>query len=136
MFPVAWTTLYTGMGGMTAVDPCTTFLALLFLLVFHSLSGCGPFTCVTAPIWCGETEEVSHVKHLSHLACLGGSKKVGSKALVNILCLYGTVVATMVSWYPVNKMATLLLAPYLAWLTLASSLTYCIWRDNPDKKVE
>uniref|UniRef100_UPI00398F0EA6 protein kinase C alpha type isoform X3 n=1 Tax=Pristiophorus japonicus TaxID=55135 RepID=UPI00398F0EA6 len=31
---------------MTAGDPCTTFLALLFLLVFHSLSGCGPFTCV------------------------------------------------------------------------------------------
>uniref|UniRef100_UPI00398F30D8 neuronal tyrosine-phosphorylated phosphoinositide-3-kinase adapter 1-like isoform X2 n=1 Tax=Pristiophorus japonicus TaxID=55135 RepID=UPI00398F30D8 len=30
---------------MTTGDACTTFLALLFLLVFHSLSGCGPFTC-------------------------------------------------------------------------------------------
>uniref|UniRef100_UPI00398F6542 protein SLC31A2 isoform X3 n=1 Tax=Pristiophorus japonicus TaxID=55135 RepID=UPI00398F6542 len=35
----------SGKRGMTAGDPCTTFLALLFLLVFHSLSGCGPFTC-------------------------------------------------------------------------------------------
>uniref|UniRef100_UPI00398E6A9E protein kinase C beta type isoform X2 n=1 Tax=Pristiophorus japonicus TaxID=55135 RepID=UPI00398E6A9E len=31
---------------MTTGDPCITFLALLFLLVFHSLAGCGLFSCV------------------------------------------------------------------------------------------
>ena len=42
----------------------------------------------------------------------------------------------MVSWYPINKTATLLMAPYLSWLCLATCLNYCIWRDNPEKKEE
>lgn len=53
---------------------------------------------------------------------------------MEIVILSGTVAATMVSWYPINKTATLLMVPYLMWLTLASSLSYCIWRDNPDKE--
>nr|ACM08760.1 Translocator protein [Salmo salar] len=53
-------------------------------------------------------------------------------ALIEIVMLTGAVGATMVSWYPVNRTASLLLTPYLAWLCLATSLNYCIWRDNPD----
>lgn len=56
------------------------------------------------------------------------------QALVELVVLTGTVAATMVSWYPVNRTATLLLTPYLAWLCLANSLNYCIWRDNPETK--
>lgn len=56
------------------------------------------------------------------------------QALIDIVGLYGLVLATMYSWYPINKTATLLMLPYLAWLTLATSLTYCIWRDNPEKE--
>ncbi|XP_068598679.1 translocator protein [Brachionichthys hirsutus] len=55
-------------------------------------------------------------------------------ALVDIVVLTGTVGATMVSWYRVSQPATLLMVPYLAWLCLATSLNYCIWRDNPEKK--
>ncbi|KAK6321156.1 hypothetical protein J4Q44_G00081320 [Coregonus suidteri] len=53
-------------------------------------------------------------------------------ALIEIVILTGAVGATMASWYPVNHTASLLLTPYLAWLCLATSLNYCIWRDNPD----
>lgn len=55
------------------------------------------------------------------------------QAMLDIVGLYGLVVGTMYSWYPVNKTATALMLPYLAWLTLATCLTYCIWRDNPEK---
>ena len=56
------------------------------------------------------------------------------QALMDIVGLYGLVLATMYSWYPINKTATLLMLPYLAWLTLATSLTYCIWKDNPKER--
>lgn len=56
------------------------------------------------------------------------------QAMIEIVMLTGTVAATMVSWYPISRTATLLMVPYLAWLCLATSLNYCIWRDNPDPK--
>uniref|UniRef100_A0A9J7YYM0 Translocator protein n=1 Tax=Cyprinus carpio carpio TaxID=630221 RepID=A0A9J7YYM0_CYPCA len=55
-------------------------------------------------------------------------------AMIELVMLTGTVAATMVSWYPISRTATLLMVPYLAWLCLANSLNYCIWRDNPDPK--
>lgn len=58
------------------------------------------------------------------------------QALIEIMFLTGTVGATMVSWYSISRTATLLMAPYLSWLCLATSLNYCIWRDNPEKKEE
>lgn len=58
------------------------------------------------------------------------------QAFFEIILLTGTVGATMCSWYPISRTATLLMAPYLAWLSLATSLSYCIWRDNPEKKEE
>ncbi|XP_055726188.1 translocator protein-like [Salvelinus fontinalis] len=54
-------------------------------------------------------------------------------ALIKIVMLTGAVGATMASWYPVNRTASLLLTHYLAWLCLATSLNYCIWRENPDE---
>lgn len=55
---------------------------------------------------------------------------------MEIVLLTGTVGATMVSWYPISRTASLLMAPYLAWLCLATSLNYCIWRDNREEKKE
>ncbi|KAA0712872.1 Translocator protein [Triplophysa tibetana] len=54
--------------------------------------------------------------------------------LIELVLLTCTVGATMVSWYPINRTATLLLGPYLAWLCIATTLNYCIWRDNPEPK--
>lgn len=47
-------------------------------------------------------------------------------------------VTTAVSFYGLNKQAGFLFIPYLAWLVLATSLTYCLYRDNPQstKKTE
>ncbi|XP_043932069.1 translocator protein-like [Protopterus annectens] len=53
-------------------------------------------------------------------------------AFVELLFLYGAAAATTVSYYSVNRTASLLMVPYLAWLSLAASLNYRIWKDNPD----
>lgn len=56
------------------------------------------------------------------------------QALMELVLLTGTVSATMWSWYPISRTACLLMVPYLAWLGVATSLNYCIWRDNPETK--
>ncbi|KPP64125.1 translocator protein-like [Scleropages formosus] len=55
-------------------------------------------------------------------------------ALIEVMLLTGTVGATMLSWYPISRPATMLMVPYLLWLGLATTLNYCIWRDNPEPK--
>lgn len=52
------------------------------------------------------------------------------QALVYLLLLYGLVVSMMPIWYPINKLAALLLLPYLAWLTVTGAITYHLWRDS------
>uniref|UniRef100_UPI00398EB33F uncharacterized protein isoform X8 n=1 Tax=Pristiophorus japonicus TaxID=55135 RepID=UPI00398EB33F len=59
---------------MTAVDLCTTFLALLFLLVFHSLAGCGPFTCELEDsnhpsAQCAEDQPIASTSVVTHMLC-------------------------------------------------------------------
>jgi len=54
-------------------------------------------------------------------------------SLVEIIGLYGTVVACTASFWSVDKTAGMIMLPYLGWLSLATALTYCIWRDNKDK---
>ena len=53
-----------------------------------------------------------------------------AQALLHLLLLYGLVVSTALIWHPINKLAALLLLPYLAWLTVTSALTYHLWRDS------
>ncbi|KAM6182313.1 translocator protein 2 [Erethizon dorsatum] len=49
-------------------------------------------------------------------------------ALLHLLLLYGLVVSMVLVWHPINKLAALLLLPYLAWLTVTAVLTYRLWR--------
>ncbi|XP_005995521.1 translocator protein [Latimeria chalumnae] len=115
MFPIAWTTLYTGMGYAS-------------YLVWSNLGG---FTSkALVPLGLYGTQLALN---WTWTPIFFGAHKL-KLALINILCLYGTVVATTISWYPISKTASLLMLPYLAWLSLASSLTYQIWRDNPEEK--
>lgn len=51
-------------------------------------------------------------------------------ALLHLLLLYGLVVSTALIWHPINKLAALLLLPYLAWLTVTAAITYRLWRDS------
>jgi benzodiazapine receptor len=48
--------------------------------------------------------------------------------------MYGAVVATAFSFYKVNPTAGLIMAPYIAWMTIATAMNYVIWRDNKDKE--
>lgn len=41
-----------------------------------------------------------------------------------------TALALAVAFYKVNHTAGYLIIPYLLWLSLATALNYCIWRDN------
>ncbi|XP_072910146.1 translocator protein [Hemitrygon akajei] len=116
-FPVAWTALYTGMGYAS-------------YLVWKEQGGFTREALVPLGLY-----GVQLALNWTWTPVFFGAHRL-KLALANILCLHGAVIATMVSWYPINRTATLLMAPYLAWLTLASSLTYCIWRDNPGKKNE
>ena len=55
----------------------------------------------------------------------------GAIAFVEILVLWLLVVATIVAFARVHRMAAALLAPYLAWVTFATALSYACWTLNP-----
>src|SRR3954453_18839731 len=57
----------------------------------------------------------------------------GALAFADIVLLLGLIVATMFAFARVEKLAALLLLPYLAWVMFAMALTYSIWRGNPDQ---
>lgn len=42
----------------------------------------------------------------------------------------GLVMSMALIWHPINKLAALLLLPYLAWLTVTASIAYRLWRDS------
>jgi benzodiazapine receptor len=57
--------------------------------------------------------------------------RMGAAAFVEVLVLWALIVATGVAFWRVHRVAALLLAPYLAWVTFASFLTYAVWQRNP-----
>ena len=54
-------------------------------------------------------------------------------AFVEIVLLWAAIVATMIAFYPIDKMAAWLLLPYLAWVTFAAALNFSVWRLNQDR---
>nr|ADO28402.1 translocator protein [Ictalurus furcatus] len=114
-FGVVWTALYTGMGYGS-------------YLVYKELGGFTEDAVVPLGLY-----GLQLALNWAWTPIFFGAHKI-KLALIELVLLTGTVAATMVSWYPVNRTAALLLTPYLAWLCLATSLNYCIWRDNPETK--
>jgi tryptophan-rich sensory protein len=51
--------------------------------------------------------------------------------VIVILLLWVFIAATMVTFYPVRKLATVLLIPYIFWVSFASVLNYSIYILNP-----
>ena len=51
-------------------------------------------------------------------------------ALVNIVLLWLTLVATVVAFWSSRKAAGILLIPYLGWVSFATALNFVIWRRN------
>lgn len=55
----------------------------------------------------------------------------GALAVVEVLVLLALIVATGVAFWRTSRLAALLLAPYLFWVSFASVLTWTLWRNNP-----
>jgi tryptophan-rich sensory protein len=54
----------------------------------------------------------------------------GAMAFAEILVLWVLIALTMHAFARVERVAAWLLAPYLAWVTFATALTWAIWRGN------
>jgi len=52
-------------------------------------------------------------------------------AFAEILLLSALILATIVLFWRVNRLAAVLLLPYLLWVSFASLLTLSTWRLNP-----
>lgn len=51
--------------------------------------------------------------------------------LLNILILWALIVAVIMTFYKIDKKASLILIPYLLWVTFATILNTSIWLLNP-----
>jgi benzodiazapine receptor len=55
----------------------------------------------------------------------------GALAFADIVVLLVLIVATMVAFARIRRLAAWLLAPYLAWVAFATLLNYSVWQLNP-----
>jgi len=51
-------------------------------------------------------------------------------AFFDVILLWVSIVATIVTFYPIEPYSALLLLPYLIWVTFAAMLNLAIWRLN------
>jgi len=57
--------------------------------------------------------------------------RLGAAAFAEVLLLWALILATVVAFWRLSRLAAALLVPYLAWVTFASALTWAVWRSNP-----
>lgn len=107
LFAPAWTILYTLMGvslylvyqkGLDKKPVRIAFFLFLFHLIINSLWSIIFF----------------------------GAKQTGI-AFVIIVLMWGLIVALILMFRKINKVASWLLAPYLLWVTFASFLNFAVW---------
>ncbi|MEO8018049.1 MAG: TspO/MBR family protein [Pseudomonadota bacterium] len=55
----------------------------------------------------------------------------GALAFADILVLLALIIATVVAFARIRKLAAWLLVPYLAWVSFATLLNYSVWQLNP-----
>ncbi|MCX2522948.1 TspO/MBR family protein [Larsenimonas rhizosphaerae] len=55
----------------------------------------------------------------------------GLWALIDVSLLWALILATLITFWRIDKPASLLLLPYLAWVTLATALNAAVWLLNP-----
>jgi tryptophan-rich sensory protein len=55
----------------------------------------------------------------------------GALSLAEIAVLWLLIAATIFAFWSLDRLAALLLVPYLAWVSFASALTLSLWRLNP-----
>lgn len=57
--------------------------------------------------------------------------QMGVWSMVDIIVLWVLIVMTIVAFWRVNKLAALLMIPYLLWVSFAAVLNYYMWQLNP-----
>jgi tryptophan-rich sensory protein len=57
--------------------------------------------------------------------------RLGAFAFVDVLVLLVLIAVTIAAFWRVSRWAAVLMLPYLAWVCLASALTWSVWRHNP-----
>lgn len=57
--------------------------------------------------------------------------KLGAWASVEVVVLWGLIVATLVAFWRIRPLAGALLLPYLLWVSFATVLCITVWRMNP-----
>lgn len=56
---------------------------------------------------------------------------LGGWAFAEVILLWVLIGATLVAFWPVSRLAGLLLVPYLLWVSFAVALNYSVWQLNP-----
>ena len=56
--------------------------------------------------------------------------KIAFQAGVEMSLLYVNVIACALTFRPINKLASNLLIPYIAWVSFAGLINYSIWKLN------
>ena len=54
----------------------------------------------------------------------------GALSVAEIVVLWLLILATILAFWPLHRLAALMLVPYLAWVSIASALTWSLWRAN------
>jgi len=55
----------------------------------------------------------------------------GALSVIEIMLLWAFILATVVSFWRIHRLAGILLMPYFAWVSFAAVLNYSLWRLNP-----
>lgn len=55
----------------------------------------------------------------------------GALAFADIVLLGVSIVATLIAFWRIRRLAGALLIPYLLWVIFASALNYSVWQLNP-----
>jgi translocator protein len=55
----------------------------------------------------------------------------GAWAFFEVIALWSLILLCIVSFWRLNRLAAILLTPYLAWVSFATALTWATWRANP-----